>query len=360
LRPGGPRLPAWLPTRRQAGTIAGTIAIAVLGGVVFELLGMPLPWMLGAMLATTLASLGGLALHVPLGWRTPTIAVLGVLLGSGFNPELLTAVGSWLGTILALPLYVLVLSGISLLYLRRIGRLDPLSAYFSATPGGLGEMVLLGDRAGADMRTISLVHATRILLVVFTIPFAFQALGYGAGAMQADAVQPGVVDLAVMAVAGVLGLWLGLRLKLPAGAMLGPMIASAAVHLLGLSHGAPPFALVAAAQLIIGATVGCRFTGYPLHRVLMMTATSFGLTILMLVLTGGFALVLAPLTGLPVPVLFLALAPGGIAEMSLVALALTDDPAFVATVHILRIGLVVLIAPLLLRPYRRLLRLPPS
>ncbi|HVG81048.1 MAG TPA: AbrB family transcriptional regulator, partial [Methylomirabilota bacterium] len=51
----------------------------------------------------------------------------------------------------------------------------------------------------------------------------------------------------------------------------------------------------------------------------------------------------------------LALAPGGLAEMSLVALALHADAAFVSTHHVARITMVVAAAPALhrLMPGRR-------
>jgi uncharacterized protein len=52
---------------------------------------------------------------------------------------------------------------------------------------------------------------------------------------------------------------------------------------------------------------------------------------------------------LPLPGLILALAPGGLAEMSLVALALQVEAAFVSTHHVIRIAMVVLVAPALYR-----------
>jgi uncharacterized membrane protein AbrB (regulator of aidB expression) len=48
----------------------------------------------------------------------------------------------------------------------------------------------------------------------------------------------------------------------------------------------------------------------------------------------------------------LAYAPGGFAEMSLIALALSVDSAFVASHHLIRIILVVTLAPLLFRYFR--------
>ena len=84
-----------------------------------------------------------------------------------------------------------------------------------------------------------------------------------------------------------------------------------------------------------------------------MMLVGLGLTILMLSVTLLFGAGLQAVTGMPLPLLVLAFVPGGLAEMSLVALALTDDPAFVATNHIVRIGLVVVFASWLFRLYRR-------
>ena len=163
----------------------------------------------------------------------------------------------------------------------------------------------------------------------------------------------------MLTLCGVLGFFGGRLLRLPAPGLLGPMLLSAAAHLLDLVHGAPPPLLVAAAQVVIGASVGCRFEGYPIARVLWMILVGLGLTVIMLGVTLLFGAGLQSVTGMPLPLLVLAFVPGGLAEMSLVALALTDDPAFVATNHIVRIGLVVLLASWSFRLYRRLMKLPP-
>ncbi len=347
------RWEAWRP-------VASALAIGAVGGTLFHALQLPLPWMMGAMVATTAASMAGVRQSLPAWSRPPTIAVLGVLLGSSFTREIAARMPDWLPSLATLPVYILVIGGLALVYLRRVARIDPLTAFFCATPGGLGEMAILGDRAGGDLRTISLVHATRILLIVLTVPLAFRLLGYLPPGTS-TAPPPGIeaLDLAILAVCGVVGVLGGTWLGLPAAGLLGPMVLSAAAHLLGLVDGAPPGWLVAVAQVVIGATIGCRFEGYPVARVLWMMLVGLGLTVLMLSITLLFGTGLQVVTGLPLPLLVLALVPGGLAEMSLIALALTDDPAFVATNHIVRIGLVVLFASWLFRLYRRRLGLPP-
>ncbi len=335
-------------------SLALALAVGTAGGLLFLALGLPLAWMLGPMLATMLASLAGAPLAVPAGLRGPTIAILGVLLGSGFDHEVLGRLVRWAPVLIVLPLYVALVTAAAFLYLRRLAGLDPRSAWFSASPGGLGEMIVMGDRAGGDLRTIALVHSTRILLVVMVVPFALRALGYEVPAVPAAArAATAGRDLVLLAGCGVLGFVLGRLARLPAPALLGPMVVSAAAHLLGLVEGGPPTVLVAAAQLVIGAQVGARFSGYPMLRVAQAVASGLGLTALMLAAAVGFGWLLARLTGLSPLLSTLALAPGGLAEMSLLALALTDDPALVAAVHILRIALVVIAVPILFPLYER-------
>ena len=110
------------------------------------------------MVATTVASLGGARLHVPGPMRSFMVAIIGVLLGASFTPEVLEKAREWPLTIACLLLHLGLLVGILFFYFHRIVGLDAPTAYFSATPGGLSEMVITGAAMGADDRTIALVH----------------------------------------------------------------------------------------------------------------------------------------------------------------------------------------------------------
>ena len=319
------------------------------GGAFFVWLNLPLAWMLGAMVATTAASLGGAKLYVPSPMRSTMISILGVMLGASFSPEIFDKAREWPLTIGCLLLYLGFLIGILFLYFRRIVGLDTTTAYFSATPGGLSEMVITGAAMGADDRTIALIHASRVLLVVLAIPFWFRFM---TGVTPApSAMGPSIaaiewLDLAVLAACAVAGVVAGRLIRLPAYRLSGPMLASAAVHVTGLSDSTPPWELVAAAQIVLGSSIGARFSGVPIRRVLGLMATALVSTVLMLATTVSFALVLAPLTGIDWQPIVLAYAPGGLAEMSLIALSLGIETAFVATHHVIRIGLIVMAAPL--------------
>ena len=332
-----------------AARLGRTLVVGTAGGALFAWLNLPLAWMLGAMVATTVASLGGAKLYVPGPARSIMIAVIGVLLGASFTPEVLDRVREWPLTIGCLVLHLGVLVAVLFLYFHRIVGFDVPTAYFSAAPGGLSEMVITGAAMGADDRTVALVHASRVLLVVLTIPLWYRfmtgvtttpaSIGPSIGAI-------GLTDLAVLAACAVAGVAVGRLIRLPAYRLSGPLLASALVHATGLSSSAPPWEVVAVAQVVVGSAVGARFTGVPVRRVFGVMVAALVSTVVMLASTVAFALVLAPATGIDWRSIVLAYAPGGLAEMSLIALSIGIETAFVATHHVIRIVLIVVGAPL--------------
>src|SRR3546814_11758610 len=127
------------------------------------------------------------------------------------------------------------------------------------------------------------------------------------------------------------------------------MLASAVVHITGLTSARPPYEVLAIAQVIIGAGAGARFAGIgwtQLVRPMVLSAiTTTGLIGLAFV----FALVMGAATGLDFRGILLAYSPGGFAEMNLIALSLGIAVAFVAVHHTARIFLVELQASFLLK-----------
>jgi hypothetical protein len=110
----------------------------------------------------------------------------------------------------------------------------------------------------------------------------------------------------------------------------------------------------------MGTAIGCRFTGIPLRRVMDVLMTGAFSTLFMLVTAMVAAVVIERLTGLPFQALVLALAPGGLAEMSLISLTMGIDTAFVSTHHLVRICLLVVVAPMIFRMMIKVKKAPPA
>ncbi len=326
------------------------IALGLIGGGLFAWFGAPLAWLLGAMTFTTVAAIGGVNVRVHDRLRTVMIIVLGVMLGSTFRPELVHQIPGWgVATILTL-LVLVVMTVIAFGFLRLVGRHDPITAYFSSTPGGVNSMVIVGEEAGGNVRTISLTHAVRILIVVSVVPFYFRvAQGIHVPAQPAGAASVigyGGLEALILIGCGVIGFPLGKLLRLPTPSLLGPTLVSAAAHMTGLSHVPPPVEFIALAQVVIGAAIGSRFAGVTFGQIWKTALSAAGSALVMIGLVALIAPFAAELAGVSSAAMFLALVPGGLAEMALIALSLGVDTAFVSTMHILRIAFVIGVAPI--------------
>jgi membrane AbrB-like protein len=205
---------------------------------------------------------------------------------------------------------------------------------------------------GGDDRTIALSHAWRLVLVVFTIPLSFRLFaGYVPPAVSfaGGFAAIGPVDWLIILLCGILGTALGRLCRLPAPWLTGAMLLSAAAHISGITAFRIPPLLVLLAQIGVGSALGCRFVG--VHWTALWRVVRVG-TLGSLMMLGNTALcgaAVAAVTGIPLAALLLAYAPGGLAEMSLIALTLGIDAPFVSTHQVTRILLVILIAPLFFR-----------
>lgn len=121
----------------------------------------------------------------------------------------------------------------------------------------------------------------------------------------------------------------------------GPMAVSAALHYFGVTDFQLPSVILGAAQVVIGATVGCRFVKTPPNLILRVIGLSVGSTALLLGISLVFAFLISLWTGDRFIGLVLAYSPGGVAEMSLIARSLGIQVPFVVLHHLVRVFLVV-------------------
>ncbi len=350
-----PVAPPNVPLARWLVLIVMSLGIGAVGGVLFQWMAMPLAWMIGAMIFVTIAALSGAPMRGSSGLRNFMVPVLGIMLGSAFTPETLGQVHRWLPSILIMLVFVAIVIASVATYLYRIMGFGPVSAYFSATPGGLTTMVVIGGSWGGDEKRIGLTHSIRILLTVLIIPFYFKIFeGYVPSGLESLG---SIVDLTfkdgLILATCTLGFPLFKILKLPAAQILGPMSLSAVVHAVGLTEAKPPIEMVNLAQLVIGTSIGARFADVSVKRLFRVMIAAAVSTVFMVTLAAAAAWGLGEATGLPFHAIWLAFAPGGVAEMTLVSLSMGIDVAFISTHHVIRVVFMIIAAPVVFHILRK-------
>jgi hypothetical protein len=148
---------------------------------------------------------------------------------------------------------------------------------------------------------------------------------------------------------GLAGWQIAKRLHFPAATVLGPMILVGAAASLGLVDVALPVWLRLALQMTIGSLAGYRLDQEAARRIrrmgrplLVVTAWTIGSALL-----AGY--LLHTFTGIDWPTAFLGTAPGGLPEMSAMALTMQANVAMVATLGSARLLTTMLAIPFLAR-----------
>jgi membrane AbrB-like protein len=336
-------------TAPKLGRMALGLAIGAIGGFVAQYYHVPLAWMLGPLFFCMGAALAGVPAEVPLWMRANFMLLIGLFMGESFEGMSTDEILRWPVSLAGALVYMPVATGLAYLYYRAM-REDRMTALCSAIPGGLTAVVLVSGSLGADERNVALAQSLRIAFVVCMAPLvAFGIMGYAnAEPVAFDSAQLiSLPDLALLLGLSLGLVWLLRNTGIPILMMICPLVVSGALRLTGTIEGVLPHWLVEVGLLVLGSSVGSRFLGVDPRRLLRFGALTFGGTAILMAVAAAFAFAVSAMTGQSLIGLLLAYAPGGVAEMSLIAFAIDADPGFVAVHHLVRIVFVMVMVPLL-------------
>lgn len=315
---------------------ATALVPAALGGAVWEASGLPLGWLMGAALVTGGFAIYGWQVKLPAVLYRPGLVTIGASVGLVITPAVAAQMAAWVPVMIGSALLGISAAALFAPFLARRGRLAPSTAFFSLLPGGVIEMASVGDSQGADSTVIAALHAVRVALVVGLLPLVlYFFLPAGEGAPEITVALP-LLSLALVLLTGLVGGWLGDKVSLPASWLLGAVIAVGALTSTGAVTGAMPKVLLAVAQVLVGMSLGARFTRQRLANIPRALAVG---TPVLLAIMAVMALA-AALASLVVPqalaTLVLCFSIGGMAEMVLTAKALNQIIALVAAFQAVR------------------------
>ena len=326
---------------RATALIASTV-----GAAAFFLLSAPLPLLLGPMAGCLVVGLAGGSMRGVGLFGIFMRSFLGVAIGASVTPELVSHLPGFLPTLAVVPLFAAAVGGVGYAFFRRVAGYDKATSFFSAMPGGLQDMLIFGEAAGGSVRTLSLVHATRVLVIFVLVPVAATRfwgvdLTNPPGRPASD-LPP--VEVLVMAASGLVG-WMGAeRLRVPGASIIGPMVLTAGLSLGGIVNSRPPAEFILAAQFFVGMGVGVKYAGVTLKEIRTDILAGLGYCVVVGAMSALFIVAIMRSADANDIDVVLAFLPGGQAEMALIAILAGADAAFVVAHHMLRLVCVILFA----------------
>ncbi|WP_169151470.1 AbrB family transcriptional regulator, partial [Azoarcus sp. TTM-91] len=327
-----PPLPWW------GGALA--LAFGLAGGGLLHAAAVPLGWMLGAMLTAAVASRADERIRLPKPLGEAALLVIGVLIGCSVTPAFLRQVVALWPVVVVVGLNTGLLLWLGNAYLRRRGGFDPVTAFFASMPGGLSEILAYGASLGGHPGMIATVHLVRFVFIIGGITlvahWAAPAAGTPAVADGAALAGGSVADWLVLAGCALGGRWLARRLGMRMGLLLVPAVLSGLAHGSGFTDFVPPLWLIALCQVAIGCTSGLRLRRLEQvsGRGLLLASTAWSAMLFLITLAAALAAHAA--FGWPLMTTLLALIPGGVTEVSVIALGLGADLALVMTAQLSR------------------------
>jgi uncharacterized protein len=230
--------------------------------------GVPLGWMLGALVACAAVSMTGISLQTPPLAREAGQMIVGLGIGLKITLVVLLQSARLAPLMLASTAYVILVTMVAAFAIRRLAGIDARTAFFATSSAGVIEMALVAREKGADPSAVALVQALRVTIIVLAVPPLVYVLGTDGGQPGDEAAMelgPLFLSGALIA-AGLAGAGLKRFVNLPNAWLFGPMLVGMALALAsGLAPALPAFVLVVA-QVLRGGSGGglahsCRGTG---------------------------------------------------------------------------------------------------
>jgi len=331
------------------------ILISTPSAILADYFSVPLAWMLGPMLAISIAALSGIKVKMPKLALNAILIILGLHIGNYIDQNLLSQMKDWIWTSMVMFFYILVSIFIVSKYLQKFSSYKEKTSIFSAAPGALGPLLILAEYEKSDLSQVATAHLIRLIIIITLFPF-FVVNFSPTEAMTIEKfnyMNQNHLDLIILLIVSVILIYIFDKIKVPAPLLAGALVASGILQITEIASYKLPDQSINFCLLILGASVGCRFADKSLNEVIRNTTHSFVATVLLVLLGIIAAIVASYFVENNFLTLLLSYCPGGIYEVAVIAIAFNLDPNFVAFHHIIRLLMILFTIPVILKLINR-------
>tara|TARA_B100000085_G_scaffold118152_1_gene107609 strand:+ start:2096 stop:3178 length:1083 start_codon:yes stop_codon:yes gene_type:complete len=348
--------------------IVVTSAVALTAGLICESVGVPAPYLMGSLFGVWVVGGSLPAVQPYLGiarwFHVPVVMGLSVLIGTSFNPELIAHINGWAATLGVMLVTTAIATIVGMFWLVRIRHYPITEAFLSSVPGGQAEILMIAREHTEKDYVVALFHLVRVVLVFCSTPLLLAVTQGHLAVAQSNFVlhqMPTFLSLplwvlSMFLMTALAGYLIARLLHMPMPHLLGPLCLSIVLHVTGALDIPRISEFVILAQVAIGGAIGARLAQVQFRELYSYIADAVVSAVIMLVVYAISALFLNALFGLDLLKLWLAFVPGGLYEVTLLALLFGFDVAFVAVHHTIRIVFIILSLPVLIPTLKRLIR----
>lgn len=358
-------------TTSRTSAFAITLGIAMVSALLFTLVHLPIPWLLGPMIGVCAAArtVRSHSFYWPGFTRNAGLIIVGYAIGIAFTRDTLTEIARQLPAMVLMTSLLLLLCGLIAYGVSKFTGISYQTALTGSIPGGLSQMVTLAEETeGIDLTVVTFLQVSRLMMIVVFVPLIVFSPWL-------DITSSGANPAAIAEIVSSHRLWNDLwpnfvpyglictalalvarRVNFPTAFLLAPLIAAAALHLGGLSAPELPSPILAAAQLMIGCYVGLLLKPENLPNKPRLIAVAVLSGIVLIACACGLSYLLTRLHAMSAATALLSLAPGGMDQMGIIAHEINANVSIVSCYQLFRTFFIFLAVPPLLKMLFRKLR----
>ncbi|WP_106494646.1 AbrB family transcriptional regulator [Lentibacillus sp. Marseille-P4043] len=327
--------------------IMPTLLTAVIGGVIFTLLHIPVPWLLGPMIAVLIGTNAMKRDYVwPSSIRNAGMIIVGYTIGLSMTSTALHKMALQLPSMLFMTVLLLLLcSGIAYI-VSRLSDSDYGTSLLGSIPGGLTQVIMLAEETkGINLAVVTVTQVCRLMIIIIVMPLLVSIPMFGQGGATTDASIPASTsanwaglypNIFIFALVSIVFALVGTKIKFPTAYLLGPIIGTSILQLSGMEGPHLPPMLIDAAQLMIGTHVGLMLKTDQLQRKLRTISLALGSGIMLVIGSVALSIILTELHPISKATSLLSMAPGGMDQMGIIAHEIHADLSIVSGYQLFR------------------------
>ena len=327
------------------------ILISIPSAIVADYFNIPLAWMLGPMIITSIAALSGLKIKMPKLALSGILIVLGLHIGNYIDQNLFNQMINWIWTSVIMFIYIIVCILVVSKYLQKYSSYGQKASIFSAAPGALGPLMILAEHEKTDLSQVATSHLIRLIIIITVIPFIIvnNVITETLILDEFDYMAQNHFNLIILIIASLIFIFMFDKIKIPAALLSGTLFASGLLQITDIASYKLPDASINFCLLILGASVGCRFAEKSIKEIANNSFHGLIATIILVLLGLVAAYVATFFVDTNFLTLILSFSPGGIYEVAVIAIAYNLEPDFVAFHHIIRLLMILFTVPVILK-----------
>ena len=332
------------------------ILISIPSAIIASYFNIPLAWMLGPMIVTSIAAIAGLKVVMPKIALSSILIILGLHIGNYIDQNLFNQMINWIWTSVIMLIYIIICILIVSKYLQKFSGYGEKASIFSAAPGALGPLMILAENEKTDLSQVATSHLIRLLIIITVIPFII-VNNTGSETLLLDNFDyksQNHLNLILLIIASLFFIFIFDKIRVPAALLSGTLFASGLLQITDIASYKLPDASINFCLLILGASVGCRFAEKTIKEIANNSLHSVVATTILVLLGLIAAYVATFFVDTNILTLILSFSPGGIYEVAVIAIAFDLDPDFVAFHHIIRLLFILFTVPIFLRILEKL------